>query len=453
MARGGERLGRFRLLERLGEGGMGVIYRARLDGASDCAPDVAIKRLHPALHHLPAFTQKLAEEARLVAALEHPSIVQVLELGRDGDAPFVVMEYVDGVDLAALLRRARALGRPLPLGVVAFLVYEAATALGYAHALGLIHCDVSPANLMVTSAGRTKLLDFGIARVAATVTDERTRTGLMQGKLGYLAPEQAEGLSIDHRVDLFALGVVAHECLTLERLFRGGDDFETLRLVREANVPSPTTWRPQGDAGDEALFAIVMRLLARAPAARFADAAALVEALRPVMHRLGGDAAATRQLLQELSPIATGRAPLPTRTTRPRARRLALAATITAAAAGVTIAWPARHHVAPVSPAPADPVAATPASPRSPEPLPVPVVAAPSPAASPAPRRSTHKRAAPPTTTTTPPQPTVPLSGAPHTTAPPRSTAPAPAHEPADIKNPFNARRYDPNEVKDPFSR
>src|SRR5258706_11004878 len=310
-----QRIGAYRLLERLGEGGMAVVYRARLDGAGGFARDVVIKRLRPELERDAAVAEMLAQEARLCSRLAHPGIVRVLDFARAGAERFLVMEYVDGVDLAALARRAGALGRPLPESVVSFALVEAARALAYAHALAdgdgrrlaIIHREVSPSNLMLTSAGHVKLLDFGVARAAGQVQDARTRTGIFRGKLGYLSPEQAEGVPIDRRADLFALGVVAHECLTGRGVFRGADDLETLRLVRQADVAPPSATR----AGvDRELEGVVMRLLAPSPDARFADGDAVADAVRPIMHRLGGDAAAARRLLAALAPIETGRAPL-----------------------------------------------------------------------------------------------------------------------------------------------
>src|SRR5262249_13778728 len=161
-----------------------------------------------------------------------------------------------------------------PIGVAAYVVSELAAALAYAHALtdddgrplSIVHRDVSPSNIMVTRAGKVKLLDFGIAKAANGLSDVRTRTGAIRGKLGYLAPEQLDGLPIDRRVDLFALGVVFHECLTLERLFRGSDDFHTMRLVREARVSAPSLYRADVEAD---IDAVVLRMVARKPEDRF----------------------------------------------------------------------------------------------------------------------------------------------------------------------------------------
>ena len=301
-----QQLGRYRLVEKLGGGGMGVVYRAVLEGPKGFARPVAVKRIAPQLARDPGFSELLAAEARLCALLRHPNIVQVYELGiADGEC-FLAMEYVDGWDLMRVVRRCRELQRQLPVGVVLHLVGEIAAALAHAHTLvdgegrplSIVHRDVSPSNVMVTPAGSAKLVDFGIAKAASHVRDEQTRTGTLKGKLGYMSPEQADGLRVDHRTDLFSLGVVAWECLTLERLFRGDDDLHTLRLVRHAEVPLPSSLRPDvaSDVDD-----FVMKLLARDRDARFATGEAVIEALAPIVHRLHGDAATTRKFLTELA--------------------------------------------------------------------------------------------------------------------------------------------------------
>jgi serine/threonine protein kinase len=310
----GVSFGRYRLVEKLGDGGMAMVFRAVMEGPEGFERPVCIKRVLPDLSSDRKFVDMFLSEAKLCARLHHPGIVQVQALGDVGGEYFLAMEFVDGLDLATILKRAWELKKPMSTGVACFVASELASALGYAHtlkdadgrALEIVHRDVSPSNVMLTRFGDVKLLDFGIARAAAhaRVRADKTRTGTLKGKVSYMAPEQAEGLAVDGRTDLFALGIVLYECLTLDRLFRGEDEFETLRLVREARVFPPSSRCPDVDPD---LDAIVLKLLAREPAARFQSGDEVVAALSPLVHRLGGDANGVRQFVAELS-ASTARA-------------------------------------------------------------------------------------------------------------------------------------------------
>jgi serine/threonine-protein kinase len=355
----GERLGRYRLLSRIGEGGMAEVYQAVATGAEGFARTVVIKRILPELARRPAFVRMFVEEAKLSAMLHHPCIVQVYELGQADGEYFLAMESVEGTDLSTLLGACRDAGTAFPPGLVAYLVAEVARALAYAHALrddsgrplDIIHRDVSPSNIMVAATGAVKLLDFGIAKAAFGLDDERTRTGTIKGKVGYLSPEQADGGAIDRRADLFALGAVMYECLTSRRLFRGVDDFATLRLVREAAVEPPSRTHPEIPLD---LEAVLLRLLAREPDRRFATGDEVVSALSSIVHRLHTDAAALREFVAERLLPALARASDNTETKEygrreavgtlthqpaPRRRWRAIAATlaITAALAGTAM--------------------------------------------------------------------------------------------------------------------
>ncbi len=304
----GRLFGRYRLVERIGSGGMAIVYRAIADGPEGFARAFVIKRVRPELSKDPEFAKMLAAEARLSALLHHGNIVQVFELGQVGDEYYLAMEHVDGIDLVKLLNRCNKLGRPLPVGLTCYLIGELAAALAYAHdlsdgegrALGIVHRDVSPSNVMITPGGNVKLLDFGIAKATDSARDEQTRTGKLKGKVSYLSPEQAEGAEIDRRADVFGLGILFWECLTLRRLFRAGGDLATLRLVREAKVPPPSSVAAQVPAE---LDAIALKMLARDPADRYAGCAEIVAALRPVIHRLGGDAPTLGRFVADLGPF------------------------------------------------------------------------------------------------------------------------------------------------------
>ncbi len=355
---GGRRFGRYRLMERIGAGGMAVVHRAVVDGPGGFSRAVVVKRIRADLAHDASFAAMLATEARLSALLHHPNIIQVHEYGELDGEHYLAMELVDGRDLGAILRRCRRLARPMPEAAACFVVAELARALAYAHALtdeagaklALVHRDVSPSNVMVTPDGAVKLADFGIAKAAERLRDERTRTGTIKGKVFYMSPEQADGRPLDGRSDLFSLGVVLYECLTLERPFSGDTDLSTLRLIREARPAPPSSLRPGLDAEVEA---VALKLLARAPEERFQSGDELAAALRPILHRIHGDAAAVHDLFRTLAPIdedaQVAMAPTlaldepeparpPTRAHRrsavgPRRRILGVAAAVVAAAA------------------------------------------------------------------------------------------------------------------------
>jgi serine/threonine-protein kinase len=292
--------GRYRLLSELGRGGMGIVYRAVSKGPQGFTRACVIKRIVPHLSSDRGFAQSLIAEARLSGLLVHPGIVQVYELGEVGGEYYLVMEYVDGISLLQATKRCQHVGRPIPAGVACFVVSELAVALGYAHALcdeggrplEIVHRDVSPSNVMLGRAGTVKLLDFGIARAANHVRDAETRTGTLKGKFAYMSPEQADGLPIDGRSDLFSLGVLLWEALTLRRLFYASEDLQTLRLVREAKV-APT-------GIDAQLDAVLLKTLARDPAARFSSGEELAAALQPIAHRLDGSTFSVRRFVGEM---------------------------------------------------------------------------------------------------------------------------------------------------------
>jgi len=302
-------LGRYRLLRRLGAGGMAVVWRARIEGPEGFVREVVLKRVRADHCRDPEFVRALVHEARLSALLNHPGIVQVHELGRDRDEYFLAMEYIDGCSLLTLLERTAAAARPLSIGLCCHLVAELAGALGHAHELAdadgvplnIVHRDVSPSNVMIERSGAVKLVDFGIAQAAARLSDERTRAGVLKGKLGYLSPEQVGGATADRRSDLFALGVVFYECLTNQRLFSGAG-LQALEMVRTAELLPPSVQRPEIPADVDR---IALKLLARHPDERYQRGDEVEEALLPIVHRFEADAAALARFACELEAFAT----------------------------------------------------------------------------------------------------------------------------------------------------
>src|SRR5438309_9036999 len=259
---------RYRLIERIDEGGAGEVWRAR-DEKLD--RDVAIKLLGPDADD--AFRARFADEARRAAAVVHPNVVTVFDEGRDGADAFMVMELVPGKTLREIVAERG----PLPPHEVARLIRQVAAALDAAHAAGVIHCDVKPANVIVDREGAAKLTDFGIAR-AARDRDEQELLGTAR----YIAPERVEGGPVTARTDVYGLGLVAYELLTGRPAFDGGTSEE---LVRERLVGPPPSLRLARVGLDDRLDAIVGRALATVPDRRYASAGAFARAFAEVADR------------------------------------------------------------------------------------------------------------------------------------------------------------------------
>jgi serine/threonine protein kinase len=300
-----ERFGRYVLLDRIGMGGMAEVYRAVMPGAQGFRRTFVVKRILGQLSQSESFVEMFVREARICGLLNHPSIVQVYDFGNVDGSYFLAMEYVRGRDLQAVLRRARQSQRPLPVSIAAFVAREVAECLGYAHSLtgdggkplNVIHRDVSPSNIMCLSAGGVKLLDFGIAKTLGEDPSDRTERGAFKGKLSYMAPERIRREPIDGRSDLFSLGVVLWEMLAGRRLFRGNADVDTLQNVLEAEVPRPSSLRP--DVSPE-LDAIAMRALERDPAKRYPTGQAMAEELEEVLHATKYNSKMLPNLLRDL---------------------------------------------------------------------------------------------------------------------------------------------------------
>jgi serine/threonine protein kinase len=293
--------GRYLLLRPIGRGGMAEVWRARLVGVNDFAREIVIKRILPHLTQEPELVAMFTAEAKLCARLNHPNIVQVFEFSSVDNELFLAMEYVPGVNLSEVLGR---LGAPMPVGMAVQIVRDVCLALAYAHGavgddgapMAIIHRDVSPSNIMVRFDGNVKLVDFGIAKVLSAA-DPHTRTGVLKGKLGYLSPEAATGeVEIDHRTDIFGAGVILHELLTGQRLFKGRDDLNTLALVRKCEVSAPSASRPEVSAEIDRLC---LQALARDREARFPTARTMAQALTRVMNALEWDELSTAAFLRE----------------------------------------------------------------------------------------------------------------------------------------------------------
>jgi hypothetical protein len=276
---------RYTLLQRIGGGGMAEVHLAVSVGERGFRRPCVVKRLRPELSENANAVAQFTDEATLASSLVHANIVPIFDFARVGSQYFLVEEYIVGRDLGRLTRRARSLGRPLPHDLVLFASIEALKALDYAHAkrdhdglpLGIVHRDVSPENLMITVRGEVQLLDFGVLKIDET-RSRRTDVGTLKGNLSFIAPEQARGLDVDGRADLFALAMVIYYALVGEPLY--GSDTGYDLLVRAASGPSPAEMAKL--ARLPAPFASVLpRALSPRPEGRFGNAMAFAEALGP----------------------------------------------------------------------------------------------------------------------------------------------------------------------------
>ena len=259
--------GRYRLVELLGQGGMATIYRAT---DTQLGRDVAVKLLRPEYLRDPDFSSRFRFEARSAASLSHPNIVGVHDYGEDPNGPFIVMELVDGEDLATILRANGA----LPPRQAARIASAVARALAAAHAKGIVHRDVKPGNVIIGRDGQVKVTDFGIARAVAE--SALTLPGTALGSVHYFSPEQARGEATTESGDIFSLGIVLFEMLTGQRPWEG-DSAAAVAIARLSGpTPDPRTVRP---SVPEELAAIVHRALALEPANRWSSAASFADAL------------------------------------------------------------------------------------------------------------------------------------------------------------------------------
>jgi serine/threonine-protein kinase len=289
----GRPIGRYEPIRRLAVGGMAEIYLARLLGVGIEGFEklVVLKRILPQHALDPELLRMFLDEARLSATLTHPHITEVYDVGSDGDAPFFAMEYVHGANLRELMRaHARSLGQdagvaaPLELGHAIEIVAAAAAGLHYAHdrlgpggeALGIVHRDVSPSNVLVSYDGAVKVSDFGIAKWALQRT--RTQEGTLKGKFAYMSPEQCRGRAVDRRSDVFALGTILYELTTGAAPFTGDSDLEILNRIA-TGVAAPPAWPEEKGVYPTALADIVMRALAPHPDHRYPTMQALQVAL------------------------------------------------------------------------------------------------------------------------------------------------------------------------------
>ena len=283
-------LGRYRIIDEIGLGGMASVHLARVDGLGGFQRWFAIKRIHAHLVEDETFVNMFLDEANVAARISHPNVATVFELGKHDDTYWIAMEYLHGEPLREVMRRTEEMGATMPPEIACRVIAEAADGLHAAHELtgkdgeklNLIHRDVTPHNLFVTYEGVTKVVDFGIAKFQDRMAS--TQAGTLKGKLAYMSPEQVQGETIDRRTDIFALGVVLWELTTGQRLFRMDSDLDTLAKVQECNIPAPSTM-VRGYPLD--LEKILMQALAKNRDERFSTAREFSRALLSLLNRRG----------------------------------------------------------------------------------------------------------------------------------------------------------------------
>ncbi|BDU78312.1 serine/threonine-protein kinase [Mesoterricola sediminis] len=408
------RIGKFELIERLGEGAMGEVFLAR---DTLIGREVALKTIRPAALTSPDARERFFREAQAAGRLNHPNLVTIHEFGEDAGVHYIAMEHVPGDDLAALLA-SRELSRPAILDLLA----QVCDGLAYAHQRGVVHRDIKPSNVRVTRFSNrltAKILDFGIARLPGS---DLTSTGTLLGTFGYLAPEAIQGGKADHRADLFAVGVLLYEALAGERPFDGESTATVLhRIVHDEPAPLD----PEALEGvSPALRDVVARALAKAPAARYATADALAADLRAARNPAwtGGD---TREITVRMPRIRPEGGTAPRRGLRILVWSL-LAVLLAGAAGGGAWAWRRHRRRARAAAQAVQPV---------PQAVAVPVPAAPDPTPTQPPAAQPAPETAPPVQTPAPGQnPGQPPAAHP-VPSQPAAQPPAPAPAPAPYRD------------------
>lgn len=279
-----ERFGKYELLEKIAAGGMAEVFKARSRGAAGFEKIIVIKKILPKLAEEEEFRTLFLDEARIAVQLVDVNIVQVFDLGRIDEQYFMAMEYVEGVDLSKLLMKARKHG-PFPIPLALFIISEVLKALHFAHhrkgpdgrELNIVHCDISPQNILISNSGEVKLTDFGISRAAFQMEEQHQ---VIRGKYAYMAPEQVAGRPLTGQTDIFALTIVLFELLTGRRLFKAKEKAQTLNNVRNAEVPSLHAIRNQISYK---LEDVVLKGLAKNLNERYPTALKMLEALSQVI--------------------------------------------------------------------------------------------------------------------------------------------------------------------------
>ncbi len=284
----GRQVGRYTVLSHLASGGMAELYIARQQSVGGFEKQVVLKILQPRYAKNARVVTMFLDEARLAAKLNHPAIVHVYDVADEGGLKYIAMEYIHGETIADIVKRGLAVDRYLPMEHAIHILRQTAAGLAYAHerreadgkVVRIVHRDVSPTNVLVSYEGQTELVDFGIARAQDELREE---AGILPGKASYMSPEQVRGETVDHRSDIFALGIILYELTLCQRLYRGPADAVMKRIVSE-RVQPPTAIRRDYPA---ALEQIVMRALEKRPEDRYQSAQELQDDLEEFLSESG----------------------------------------------------------------------------------------------------------------------------------------------------------------------
>ena len=292
--------GRYYLLGMIARGGMAEVYRAR----PQIGPRrlLAVKVMRPQLAREARFVDMFHREGKLALMLQNRCIVETLELGQHEGRHFITMEYIGGRDLTQVLRRCQETQQRIPVPHAVYIAARIAEGLHFAHTLigpdrrqlNIVNRDVSPSNVRLSYDGDVKLLDFGIAQALVKFTSE---IGILKGKFSYMSPEQIRGMPLDARTDVFSAGIILHEMLTTEKLFRGDTEFALMEKVRKAEVPAPSEFNRRVTAE---LDAICLKALSRDVADRYQSAAQLAADLDALISGYRFDPKELRQFMRQL---------------------------------------------------------------------------------------------------------------------------------------------------------
>lgn len=284
-----QKFGDYYLLDKIAVGGMAEIWRAKTIGLEGFERVVAIKFILSNYTQNPEFNSMFIEEARIASTLNHSNIVRITNFGVIDGRYYHEMEFIDGKNVRQIFQKCKDTGTIFPVDSVCSLISEVCKGLHYVHTkhdpftnepLNIIHRDVSPQNIIVSYEGETKILDWGIAKAKGKM--DETRAGILKGKFGYMSPEQAEGEELDARTDIFSAGVCFYELVTGERLFVADNEINTLKKIRECNIPLPSKVNPLIDAE---LEAIIMKSLARYRIERYQNCYDMHEDLIKYLHK------------------------------------------------------------------------------------------------------------------------------------------------------------------------
>ena len=296
---------RYKVLEKIASGGMAEVFRAESAGLEGFKKTVAIKRVLPHLSEKKQFIGMFLDEARVSAQLSHSNCVQVFDIGVGDNTYFIVMEYVDGADLKGLIEHRKKSAIPFPVEEACLICVRICEGLSYAHeltdnngeSLHIVHRDMSPPNVLITRFGEVKIVDFGLAKANSQL--EKSEPGIIKGKFSYLSPEAAQGLPVDGKTDIFAVGIILWELLAGRRLFMGETDLETVRMVQQAKVPSIRQFNPKVSVE---LERVMMKALAGDPAARYQTARDFGRDLNNMLFHMGR-AVSSFDIAQLVEPI------------------------------------------------------------------------------------------------------------------------------------------------------